>query len=42
MSFPTVGIFDTAKEEVVDMMYNSIYPIFLQKYKKQLNDTFNV
>ncbi|OUM64918.1 hypothetical protein PIROE2DRAFT_8134 [Piromyces sp. E2] len=40
MSFPTVGIFDQAKEEVVDMMYNSIYPIFIQKYKKQLDETF--
>ena len=39
---PTVGIFDVAKDEVVDMMYNSIYPIFLKKNKKQLEETFNL
>ncbi|ORX43440.1 hypothetical protein BCR36DRAFT_361191 [Piromyces finnis] len=40
MTFPTIGIFDSAKEEVIEMMYNSIYPIFLQNYKSQLDETF--
>ncbi|ORX87564.1 hypothetical protein BCR32DRAFT_240042 [Anaeromyces robustus] len=36
---PTVGIFDKAKDEVVDMMYESIYPILLSKHEKYINET---
>jgi hypothetical protein len=38
-SYPTVGMFDNAKNEVVEMMYSSIFPILLRKNKKQLNNT---
>lgn len=36
---PTTGIFDAAKDEVVEMIYNSIYPIFLKNNKKYLDET---
>ncbi|KAG4083980.1 hypothetical protein H8356DRAFT_967078 [Neocallimastix lanati (nom. inval.)] len=33
---PTIGVYDSAKNEVVEMMYNSIYPIFLKNNKQSL------
>ncbi len=33
---PTVGMYDAAKDEIVEMMYNSIYPILLRNNKKHL------
>jgi len=36
---PTTGIFDAAKDEVIEMIYNSIYPIFLKNNKKYLDET---
>ncbi|KAG4103070.1 hypothetical protein H8356DRAFT_982675 [Neocallimastix lanati (nom. inval.)] len=39
ISLPTVGIFDVAKDEVVDLMYNSIYPILLSKNEKYIKKT---
>jgi len=33
---PTLGIFDEAKDEVVETMFFSIYPIFLQRNRNQL------
>ncbi|ORX87558.1 hypothetical protein BCR32DRAFT_240035 [Anaeromyces robustus] len=36
---PTIGIFDMAKNEVVEMMFSTIYPIFLRQNKKFLNIT---
>jgi len=38
-TYPTVGIYDTAKNEVVEMMYSSIYPILLRKNQKQITTT---
>jgi len=37
--FPTVSIFDDAKEEVVSMMYSSIFPILLKRNKKYMSNT---
>jgi len=39
MPLPTVGIFDNAKEEVVEMMYTSIYPILLKNNEKSVKET---
>ncbi|ORX43447.1 hypothetical protein BCR36DRAFT_304103, partial [Piromyces finnis] len=38
-TYPTIGIYDTAKNEVVEMMYSSIYPILLRKDGKHLTKT---
>ncbi|KAG4106393.1 hypothetical protein H8356DRAFT_1269392 [Neocallimastix lanati (nom. inval.)] len=35
-NLPTLGVFDEAKNEVVDSMFFSIYPIFLQRNRNQL------
>jgi len=35
-NFPTVGVFDKAKNEIVEAMYFSIYPIFLQQNRNRL------
>jgi len=40
-TYPTVGIFDEAKDEVVEAMYFSIFPILLQQNRKQLGDLFS-
>jgi len=37
--YPTVGMFDQAKNEVVEMMYTSIYPILLRDNKKHISNT---
>lgn len=37
-TYPTVGIFDEAKDEVVESMYLSIFPILLQQNRKQLGE----
>jgi len=39
-TYPTVGIFDEAKDEVVESMYFSIFPILLQQNRKQLGDLY--
>jgi len=39
LPLPTVGIFDNAKEEVVEMMYTSIYPILLKNNEKYVKET---
>jgi len=36
-SCPTIGIFDTAKNEVVEMMFSSIYPILLRNNKRHFD-----
>jgi len=36
--FPTIGMFDNAKNEVVEMMYSSIFPILLRKNKRDLHN----
>jgi len=33
-TYPTVGIFDNAKNEVVEMMYTSVFPILLKNNKR--------
>jgi len=38
-SYPTVGIFDIAKNEVVEMMYTSIFPILLKSNIKHFELT---
>jgi len=38
-TYPTVGMYDNAKNEVVEMMFSSIYPILLDKSKKHLIET---
>jgi len=38
-SNPTIGIYDEAKNEVVQLMFDGIYDIFLKKYKKHINKT---
>jgi hypothetical protein len=37
-TYPTVSMFDEAKNEVVEMMYNSIFPILLKKNRKELHN----
>jgi len=37
-SYPTVGIYDNAKNEVVEMMYSSLFPIFLRRNRKNINN----
>jgi len=39
-TYPTVGIFDEAKDEVVESMYFTIFPILLQQNRKQLGDLY--
>ncbi|ORX43438.1 hypothetical protein BCR36DRAFT_460764 [Piromyces finnis] len=39
MPLPTIGIFDNAKEEVVELMYTSIYPILLKNNEKYVKET---
>ncbi|ORY22603.1 hypothetical protein LY90DRAFT_675834 [Neocallimastix californiae] len=36
---PTIGIYDFAKNEVVELMYSSIYPILLRNNKKHMAHT---
>jgi len=41
-TYPTIGMFDEAKNEIVEMMYSSIFPILLRQNRKQLhNATIN-
>ncbi|ORX43441.1 hypothetical protein BCR36DRAFT_303844, partial [Piromyces finnis] len=40
-SFPTVGVFDEAKNEIVELMFSSIYPILLRKNKKHMKRTIS-
>ncbi|KAG4095522.1 hypothetical protein H8356DRAFT_1276326 [Neocallimastix lanati (nom. inval.)] len=41
-TYPTIGMFDIAKNEIVEMMYSSIFPILLRQNRKQLhNATIN-
>jgi len=40
-NLPTVGIFDEAKNEIVELMYSSIYPILLRKDKKYIVRTIS-
>ncbi|ORX78808.1 hypothetical protein BCR32DRAFT_328393 [Anaeromyces robustus] len=37
-TYPTVGIFDEAKDEVVESMYFSIFPCLLQQNRRQLGN----
>jgi TRAP-type C4-dicarboxylate transport system permease small subunit len=39
-TYPTVGIFDEAKDEVVETMYLSLFPILLQQNRKQLGEIY--
>ncbi|ORY56223.1 hypothetical protein LY90DRAFT_506798 [Neocallimastix californiae] len=39
-TYPTVGIFDEAKDEVIESMYLSIFPILLQQNRKQLGEIY--
>ncbi|ORX78807.1 hypothetical protein BCR32DRAFT_269858 [Anaeromyces robustus] len=39
-TYPVVGIFDEAKDEVVESMYFSIFPLLLQNNRKQLNEVY--
>jgi len=36
-SHPTVGIFDMAKNEVVELMFTTIFPILLRNNKRDFN-----
>ncbi|KAL6597633.1 hypothetical protein U3516DRAFT_564477, partial [Neocallimastix sp. 'constans'] len=38
-STPTIGMYDAAKNEVVDMMFSSIYPILIEKNKNHISET---
>jgi len=38
-SYPTVGIYDQAAREVIEMMYTSLYPILLSQYKEYIMNT---
>jgi len=38
---PTVGIFDEALAEVIDIMFFSIYPIFLNQNRKQIGEIYD-
>ncbi|OUM56489.1 hypothetical protein PIROE2DRAFT_65507 [Piromyces sp. E2] len=40
-TYPTVGIFDVAAQEVVELMYYSLYPILLKQNEKHLANTLN-
>lgn len=35
-SYPTVGIYDQAAREVIEMMYTSLYPILLNQNKEYI------
>ncbi|ORX87565.1 hypothetical protein BCR32DRAFT_289221 [Anaeromyces robustus] len=35
---PSVGIFDAAKDEIVDIMYTTIYPVLLKKNEKYIKE----
>jgi len=37
-TYPTIGMFDNAKNEIVEMMYSSIFPILLRQNRKQLRN----
>ncbi|ORX75545.1 hypothetical protein BCR32DRAFT_271858 [Anaeromyces robustus] len=37
-TFPTIGIFDEAKDEIVETMFFSIFPTLLQQNRKQLGE----
>ncbi|KAG4103067.1 hypothetical protein H8356DRAFT_1288506 [Neocallimastix lanati (nom. inval.)] len=36
---PTIGMYDIAKNEIVELMYSSIYPILLRNNKKHMANT---
>jgi len=36
-SYPTIGMFDNAKNEIVETMYSSIFPILLRQNRKHIN-----
>lgn len=38
-TYPTIGMFDHAKNEIVEMMYSSIFPILLRQNRKQLRSS---
>jgi len=38
-TYPTVGIYDGAANEVIEMMYISLYPILLKQNKKHIINT---
>ncbi|ORX83564.1 hypothetical protein BCR32DRAFT_291890 [Anaeromyces robustus] len=38
--YPVIGIFDEAKDEIVDSMFFSLFPILLQQNKKELGEIF--
>jgi len=38
-SYPTVGIYDQAAREVIEMMYTSLYPILLSQNKEYIMNT---
>jgi len=40
-TYPTAGIFDEAKDEVVELMFFTIFPIFLQDHRKQLGKLYS-
>ncbi|ORX43445.1 hypothetical protein BCR36DRAFT_303847, partial [Piromyces finnis] len=40
-TFPTVGIYDSAVDEVVELMYYSLYPILLKQNEKHIANTIN-
>ncbi|OUM69437.1 hypothetical protein PIROE2DRAFT_57479 [Piromyces sp. E2] len=37
-TYPTIGMFDNAKNEIVEMMYSSIFPILLRQNRKQIRN----
>lgn len=36
-TYPTIGIFDEAKNEIVEIMYSSVFPILLKQNRKEFN-----
>ncbi|ORX49262.1 hypothetical protein BCR36DRAFT_291919, partial [Piromyces finnis] len=40
-TYPTVGIFDEAKDEVVESMFVTIFPALLQNNRKQLGELYS-
>jgi len=40
-TYPTAGIFDEAKDEVVELMFFTIFPIFLQNHREQLGKLYS-
>ncbi|ORX42570.1 hypothetical protein BCR36DRAFT_400284 [Piromyces finnis] len=38
-TYPTIGVYDQAAHEVVEMMYHSLYPILLRQNQKHIMNT---